>query len=930
MQRSRGRIAHRNPTNHPTDWWDKVVKAIPKEPDAHAVQRDFIRDNFAKPVSRILDIGAGEGIFTETALILLLQAGKLAPRVSLRVLEESDKLWGMCEVRLCSVATQLALKGVKFTFSRVTEPQKLRRDQNELFDDFDCLQSNESTFQLVIASHVTYYFHDGGIDFAYGLITRMLAPEGHAWFVVRDRNCPFYRIRKMLLVEKGVPDVNTQQFADSFIFGLKTLFQGIKSNRRDLFLDLHKAKPGEQKKVLEYLTWLDNFGKDEIRQFMETCYDPSTGQTVYPNLGFSEQHIWICNSDKSRNVVRYKEAERLQAAHTLSRCLNSIWEIAPDASCQLVSLAEITPSGGNGAARQEKEFIQEDKSSPISFSGFNLKLFGFKNIPASASVSDPLERYFRKHTSFLYYPRFYIDHVSVCPLKKDRSAHFHTVMEQQLSGDTECSDSYVTDTGGDTKVEIEKHVLENSTFENALADWVKLTGDYYISEPEAADRWTFAVGTHLLPGGGFHFFDDPQLNSRCALFLTVSTSCDFGRLSSYVVGHIKTILTQYLAQKVYQVAQDRLRKAEKAEQLIHLMQRPLVELSNALDGMQRDTQELKSILYEPSEALFSSYSRISHLFEQGRRVELSEHLQVVVQHSADQYRSNEELRAVLCYVICCCYGKDKQLSRSESLSSLTLAAVSILSDLQQQQSLKSITRGIRFLTGMVDLSGLMSCERAKLVSLLESFKDALFTPFKLDSDKWPGIAMALLFENCPDAISSMRSQTLEMPPAFTPIRYSTVLSFLSKVHYEYSQRPEKPGVLYSLNFYCKEGQTVIEATFRGRTLFDNRKAANPGHVRQQMEQLLAVPRDWRIDHTNVGDFMASFVTLATSLLGIGTAWHPMKARENELLRLVSASDSRSFSLSIDDCDRPVTSTLRMLWSDLKREADGHKRISERS
>lgn len=901
-------LAHRNPTNHPTDWWDQVILAIPKGADLHSEQLAFLKGMDCEPIERILDIGSGEGTFTETALTLLFQAGRLAPSVHVDIVEQVDELWDVCERRLSSCAERLASQGIELSFCRVLSPRQIPQNQEELFSAFDLMYRECGVYPLIIASHVTYYFHDGGIDFAYALLTRMLAYGGYAWFVVRDRNCPFYRLRKKMLVEKGLPDINTHQFADSFLNSLKALFPGVSSNRRDFQLKLTEYNKKRCQRTIEYLTWLVGLEQSEINQFL--MHENRDGNRFSPNLGFSEQHIWIRNSG---SMSQSREKERLPATHAISRCLNSLWEIVPDLTPVSVSLAEIAPSSDlkeQGKPDNAGKYVQEDHARPMAFPGFHLVRFGFEDSAGNTSFNNLLDEYFQTHTSFLYYPRFYIDHTSLCPETR-AEAYYHTVVR---TGEyhSDIPDSYVCRSGDESEFPVSPSIISNSTFSKALEAWGKLTEDYYISEKKTAGLWSFAVGTHLLPGGAFRFEDDPHLNSRCAIFITAVTDSDFGRLSGYAVGHIKTILTQYLAQKVYKDVHDRLKEAEKAAQVMRLMQRPLEDLAAALDSMQRDTQELKSILYEPSEALFKGYSRISHLFEQGRKVAISNALQVTIQHSASGYREAAEARALLCQIICRCCGKDRDLETAETFVSYAQRAVSILTDMERQTAFSSIVRGIKFLCDIEEFSELMQIDLERLHSILDSFKYALFTPFKLDSRSFHGIALALLFEACPGATRGIRDARLTVQPEWVPLRYSSILSFLSKVHFEYLHRSKGNDCLESLRFLKHPEGGGIELLLRGRPMFE-KNAAGPNLVRQRMSQLVFMPRDWRIDHANVGDFMASFVALASSLLGIGDAWTAEETADDDLLLLLSQDRKRYFRLSIQDDRKKCLARVTITW-----------------
>src|SRR5258706_2963096 len=72
-----------------------------------------------------------------------------------------------------------------------------------------------SNYDLIIVSHPTYYFPDASATLAYFLASRCVKSDGIAWFVVRDRDCGFFKLRENLLHEASLPDVNYDHFSDS-------------------------------------------------------------------------------------------------------------------------------------------------------------------------------------------------------------------------------------------------------------------------------------------------------------------------------------------------------------------------------------------------------------------------------------------------------------------------------------------------------------------------------------------------------------------------------------------------------------------------------------------------------------------------------------------------------------------------------------------
>ena len=120
----------------------------------------------------------------------------------------------------------------------------------------------------------------------------------------------------------------------------------------------------------------------------------------------------------------------------------------------------------------------------------------------------------------------------------------------------------------------------------------------------------------------------------------------------------------------------------KYKQMMDLLSTPLHKLTGALAEMQRDTQELRAILYEPAQTIFESYQRISELFERGRRVQISKHMTILIAHNPEHYRdinsswdkddpdittqSVETGRLCVITVLCRIFGLDDLLQEARS------------------------------------------------------------------------------------------------------------------------------------------------------------------------------------------------------------------------------------------------------------------------
>jgi len=70
---------------------------------------------------------------------------------------------------------------------------------------------------LVILSHVTYYFGDGsGRDLLQAIRDRYLSEDGIIWCVIRKHDCPIYQMRQLTLTQMGIAESKPYDYAEYF------------------------------------------------------------------------------------------------------------------------------------------------------------------------------------------------------------------------------------------------------------------------------------------------------------------------------------------------------------------------------------------------------------------------------------------------------------------------------------------------------------------------------------------------------------------------------------------------------------------------------------------------------------------------------------------------------------------------------------------
>ena len=181
----------------------------------------------------IIDLGSGKGGFIRSVLLRLGQWDCL-DKLERVVLVESDKALspdGKNGVRATLVrrirSTLLEVGKPAVRVDVVLEPiqldkvgagnQKVIRVLEPYYDA-----------DLIVASHVTYYFGDGsGQELVRTLCERYLSGFGRIWCVIRKRGCPIYEARARTLRTLGTDDIKPFDYAEYFESAMLPMLPGV-------------------------------------------------------------------------------------------------------------------------------------------------------------------------------------------------------------------------------------------------------------------------------------------------------------------------------------------------------------------------------------------------------------------------------------------------------------------------------------------------------------------------------------------------------------------------------------------------------------------------------------------------------------------------------------------------------------------------------
>lgn len=194
-----------------------------------------------------------------------------------------------------------------------------------------------------------------------------------------------------------------------------------------------------------------------------------------------------------------------------------------------------------------------------------------------------------------------------------------------------------------------------------------------------------------------------------------------------------------------------MQRLHKRDQMLSLLESPLNGLTEAVGRMQKDTQRLRAVLYEPAHAMFAAAPRIAQYFEENREIRWGEIDPWKATHKPQDEHDVRVLRCSLAAIICEIFGETDfdpinegalwgyaegclipKHSGSDAFSSLRELCRTVLS-LQAGD-----------LVGKDDASQSDATIKSRLQSALGRIKDALFRPYKDGDRKYPLLPLALV------------------------------------------------------------------------------------------------------------------------------------------------------------------------------------------
>lgn len=170
-----------------------------------------------------LDVGCGRGAFTRSVLTRLAQWGCLENLKDILLVEKEPRIDHSGAESLdqhLTASTQAVLNELGVPAATVAAriaPLDLSPMGPQNRQTLPLLDELGKKLDLIILSHVTYYFGDGsGRELVETLLENYLSPNGRLWCVVRKQQCPIYEQRALVFEELRIADPKPYDYSEAF------------------------------------------------------------------------------------------------------------------------------------------------------------------------------------------------------------------------------------------------------------------------------------------------------------------------------------------------------------------------------------------------------------------------------------------------------------------------------------------------------------------------------------------------------------------------------------------------------------------------------------------------------------------------------------------------------------------------------------------
>jgi hypothetical protein len=391
---------------------------------------------------------------------------------------------------------------------------------------------------------------------------------------------------------------------------------------------------------------------------------------------------------------------------------------------------------------------------------------------------------------------------------------------------------------------------------------------------------------------------------------------------------------------------------EKYRDMFNLLHGPLDGLQRSIDSMEQNVRSLNAVLLHPADGLFRQQRNLASLFEDGKRIDLSDRIPTIkISHNCEYANRQEDALLVLVLAAKKIFGAKLKFPERVNTKSAALDFAKVKlreyalahpdrSDLATEFLFVCFADYVKTEFDVNDLELLLSEEShygTKPNQRVSNLKNVLFTPFKLEESHWHGKALQLALRRFGDKVNfgSLDSKTQwDVASGWTPVGYSAVLEFFLRGAQEYNNRIGGKRALESVCVeYIKNKALSISLDFGEEPYLQG--SINEVRSLKDFLHNHVLARDWRLDQSSVGNFRKPFVDLFSKALGLVTsspsngipAWAPIAVGITEKLPhtlVLLKRGERCFELAIGD-NKPG---IQLRWYDASSTGCGSTAAGE--
>lgn len=312
-------------------------------------------------------------------------------------------------------------------------------------------------------------------------------------------------------------------------------------------------------------------------------------------------------------------------------------------------------------------------------------------------------------------------------------------------------------------------------------------------------------------------------------------------------------------------------KLVKYEKMLRLMEKPLSRVTDAMQVVQSDFQELRAILYEPQRGIFAAQKNISPLFVKGEVIENPSGAPTTIQHEPKDYENGgkDDAKWILAHVLARFLGKELKGDNAQDALEQQICCLDVAVK-NQDNPLHEYSEAILCLLGADNARQLVS---ESPIKYLDAVKERLFSPYKPDVAvtepiRYP-VLCALLPKNVVMSVSAnfggvalneeQKQQAVVVVAGANPLSiHGHLLEFISGV---VSANKGRIKIFIKSKFKERDNPESVIVEFKSTSRWIEKEDDMHDEFTTFLNEICQARRDNKNLDQEYGDFRRPFVTL---------------------------------------------------------------------